>query len=199
MEEVYKTIKGHRKYSISDKGNVMNFFDKVIKPRLNDKGYYRISLIEDDGRKLKTHYIHRLVAEAFIPNPDNKPFIDHIDNNPLNNNVNNLRWCTPQENSFNTSLRKTSTSGYKGVSYDKKSDKWRAKIGFNNKIIHLGSFQTKEEAVKTRANKAKELYGEFMNECEKVREEIKLIKDEKEKELEEMRLLEYELDRIIKG
>ena len=43
-------------------------------------------------------YIHRLVAQAFIPNPDNKPYIDHIDGNPANNNVDNLRWCTQKEN-----------------------------------------------------------------------------------------------------
>jgi hypothetical protein len=86
-----------------------------------------------------------------------------------------------------------------GISFIPKSRKFQTSIKINGKWKYLGMFNSYEEAVKARAKKAKELYGEFMNECEKVREEIKLIKDEKEKELEEMRLLEEELDRIIKG
>ena len=69
--------------------------------------------VKRDGKLLdlthrKTHYIqvnnlyvHRMVAELFIPNPDNKPFIDHIDGNKHNNHVNNLRWVTQQENCHN--------------------------------------------------------------------------------------------------
>ena len=67
----------------------------------NKDNYYRI--------KYKQHilYVHRLVAETFIPNPDNKPCIDHIDRDPTNNNVQNLRWATLQENQNNRSITLT--------------------------------------------------------------------------------------------
>ena len=62
---------------------------------LQPDGYYRIHI------RHKMYKVHRLVAETFIPNPDNKPLIDHIDRNPSNNDVSNLRWVTHQENMNN--------------------------------------------------------------------------------------------------
>lgn len=70
--------------------------EHVLKFANNGRGYLFVTL-HQDGRDQK-FYIHRLVASAFIPNPQNKPFINHIDNNPLNNNIENLEWCTHQEN-----------------------------------------------------------------------------------------------------
>lgn len=61
---------------------------------LNNRGYYSV------GIKRKTHMVHRLVAKAFIPNPDNKAFVNHIDGNKLNNRMDNLEWCTVQENNL---------------------------------------------------------------------------------------------------
>lgn len=65
--------------------------------------YYRVSLSKNNKRKLL--YAHRLVADAFIPNPYNYPFIDHIDRNGHNNNVSNLRWCTQKMNMNNENTR----------------------------------------------------------------------------------------------
>jgi hypothetical protein len=66
---------------------------KLRKPRITTYGYSSIDLT--DGKKnTKTFLVHRLVAFAFIPNPDNYPFINHKDENPLNNSVDNLEWCT---------------------------------------------------------------------------------------------------------
>lgn len=77
--------------------------EKILSPGIKDTGYYNVSLFVDNIGK--THKVHRLVAEAFIPNPDNKPFIDHIDANRLNNRVENLRWVTPTENNANPIFR----------------------------------------------------------------------------------------------
>lgn len=82
-------------YSISEEGNVRN--DKrntLLKGFTNSKGYLRVSI---HG---KYQFIHRLVANAFIPNPDNKPQVNHKDTDKLNNNKSNLEWMTNIENTI---------------------------------------------------------------------------------------------------
>lgn len=77
----------------------------LIARNIGDTGYEKTTLYINGEKVYVT--IHRLVAEAFIPNPENKPFVDHIDGNRANNNVSNLRWVTPEENA-NNDLTKTS-------------------------------------------------------------------------------------------
>ena len=72
-------------------------FSSVLLVQINDRGYARVSLYKND-RKKKAYKVHKLVAEAFIPNPENKPEIDHIDGIKNNNNVCNLEWVTHAEN-----------------------------------------------------------------------------------------------------
>ena len=93
--------------------------------------------------KKEKHYtirIHRLVALAFIPNLNNKKTVDHIDNVKSNNNINNLRWATKNEQAMNVGISKRNTSGYKGVEWNKQTNKWRACITINGNTIHLGFF-----------------------------------------------------------
>lgn len=108
VEEVWKDIPEHPKYQISSLGRIKSIEriiscfqykkvkpEKILKTCLSDTGYRQISL---DNKRL---YIHRLVAQAFLPNPENKPEIDHIDTNRTNNSISNLRWVTRSENNRN--------------------------------------------------------------------------------------------------
>ena len=85
-------------YLISNLGRIKNLkTGNIIVPDREEKGYRRLT-IKVNGKK-KHYAVHRLVAIAFIPNPENKPQIDHIDNDKSNNRVDNLRWCSNKENS----------------------------------------------------------------------------------------------------
>ena len=92
-----KEIEGWEDYTIDINGNVFSKRkNKYLKPIKNKCGYYNISLNKNKHRKECS--IHRLVAETFIPNPNNYPVVNHIDGNKSNNNVDNLEWCTYKHN-----------------------------------------------------------------------------------------------------
>ena len=191
MEE-FKIIQEFENYSVSNLGCVKN--DKtniILKPYYTTKGYRIVKLNNKNQR------IHRLVALAFIPNPDNKLYVDHIDNNPQNNNMNNLRWCTQQENQQNKKIKINNTSGYKGVCYSKKNKKWNAYITINYKNISLGYFVRVEDAIIARYKKAKEIQGEFINEIETNQYNIALLKKQKQQELREIKELEKKLETVL--
>ena len=87
-------------YKVSSEGQVFSVLKNKIKEMWADKnGYLKVGLYR--GIKGQQKSVHRLVAQAFIPNPENKPEIDHIDTNPTNNAVYNLRWVTRYENRHN--------------------------------------------------------------------------------------------------
>ena len=84
-------------YKVSKDGQVMSVRkNKTIKPWLNIYGYYSVRLHKDGNRR--TAFVHRLIAQAFIPNPDNKSEVNHIDGNKLNNDISNLEWVSHREN-----------------------------------------------------------------------------------------------------
>ena len=96
--EIRKPIEGFWNYEVSTWGRVFNRkTGKAITPEVHDKGYLRVDLFDADG--VRHHKkVHRLVAEAFIPNVFNKPQVNHIDGNNQNNSVTNLEWVTNEEN-----------------------------------------------------------------------------------------------------
>lgn len=95
-----RDIKGFENYySVSDDGKVYSKIrKKYLKLNYKKNGYVYVSLQVNNIKITKR--AHRLVAEAFIQNPDNKPFVNHIDGNKSNNNVKNLEWVTGKENNI---------------------------------------------------------------------------------------------------
>lgn len=84
-------------YGITSCGRVWSYENKCfLKPSINKKGYQRVNLYKNG--KLKSFLVHRLVAEAYIPNPNNLPEVDHIDNDKNHNYVNNLQWLSHKDN-----------------------------------------------------------------------------------------------------
>ncbi len=98
--EQWLHIKGFLNYQVSTFGRVRNIrTGRFLKGRPTNKGYMRVDLCKGDGSKPVPRYIHRLVGEAFIDNPNNLPCINHKDENPSNNCVWNLEWCDYKYNS----------------------------------------------------------------------------------------------------
>lgn len=93
-----QVIKDYPNYEITTSGKVISSYKKGIElvPRVNKGGYLYVNLYNENGRKTKK--IHRLVAETFIPNPQNLPQVNHKDGNKLNNHIENLEWCNQSYN-----------------------------------------------------------------------------------------------------
>jgi len=120
----------------------------------NNSGY-AISRVS----KNRQIFLHRLILK-----PDKNYYVDHIDGNPLNNKRDNLRICTHQQNMINRKIGVDNKSGIKGVDWDSKRNKWRARIQVKKKSKHLGYFSSKEEAKKARINAELIYYGEYRRE-----------------------------------
>jgi hypothetical protein len=147
MKEEWKNIPGYEGlYQVSTFGNIksLNYLntgkERLLKKVINRSGYYYIGLSKNGNRKL--FKVHQLVVMAFL---DHKPdgtmnvVVNHIDNNPLNNNVANLELVT---NRYNLTCHKTDP----GLTLNNKTNKWGVRLKINNKTIYLGSFDDKNEA-----------------------------------------------------
>lgn len=108
--EIWKIIEEFNNYEVSNYGRVRrkkcvivysngavtNYKEKIVKQQLNKGIYLRVTFSQNNIQK--RFQVHRLVAKYFIENPENKPCVNHIDGNGMNNNVSNLEWCTYSEN-----------------------------------------------------------------------------------------------------
>lgn len=138
---------------------------------LNARGGYAIVdkecayLAQDNWRKTPFGYairskdkvlLHRLLLKA-----QKGQVVDHKDGNPLNNTLSNIRFCTQAENSKNQKIKKNNTSGYKGVYFDKRSNRFVARVKHNYKSYFAGHFESAREGAKAYNNLANKLHGKF--------------------------------------
>lgn len=143
----WRGVPGYEKdYEVSTTGDVRSLnFNRtgivwLLRPQENTSGYFQVNLSK------RLHCVHRLVALAFIPNPNGLPEVDHIDRNKANNNVTNLRWVTLSQNRINVPGR--SSTGYKYIS--KHICGYQVRITHNRKRIICKCTKTLEEAIKLR-------------------------------------------------
>ena len=138
-------IQGFEDYLIYEDGRVFSKKrNRFLKHQNHNDGYKIISLYKNN--KHKYFKIHRLIAEYYIPNPENKPEVDHINRIRDDNRIENLRWVTSSENQQNRGMPNTNTSGHKYISYNKFGDRWVFKKTINGKLTRK-YFKTIEEAL----------------------------------------------------
>ena len=158
MQEIWKDVPNYEgMYQVSNLGNVKSLSreifnhlgsyiseEKIMKQHIN-QGYKRVNLSKNN--KLKNIKVHQLVAMAFLnhtPDGTHKLVVDHINNDPLDNRLENLQIITNRHNASKDKLNYTSR--YTGVFWDKERNKWQTKIHVNGKTIFLGRFSSEHEA-----------------------------------------------------
>ena len=149
MDEVWKDIEGYEGlYQVSNTGQVrsLNYLHtgevKPLKQGTDGNGYKRVSLYKDG--KSKTCRVHRLVAMAFILNPNNYKEVNHKDENPSNNNVNNLEWCTNEYNVNYGTRTKRASESLKGKPH---SEETKKKISESLKGKYKGKDHPKSKSI----------------------------------------------------
>lgn len=150
MEEIYKDIEGYEGlYQVSNLGNVKSLVnnkgiarEKILKPFINSKGYKRVELSKNKTSKI--YSVHRLVANALLPNTHNYPCVNHKDENCENNNVENLEWCSYKYNcNFGTRNERAGKAISKSMTNNKKISKAVCAYKGGELVI---TFQSTQEA-----------------------------------------------------
>ena len=163
--EIYAPIKGFPDYLVTNKGRVLSLKDnngkrriKDLKPGKTKDGYYYVNLYKNGKQYHKT--VHRLVAQAFIPNPENKPQVNHIDEDKINNHALNLEWLTCKENNnhgtHNERVSKTNTG--KKLSEETKTKMSKSKKGLNHPRA--------KSVIAFKINGCEIKYYKYISECE---------------------------------
>lgn len=149
VKSVFREIKRKNGYPITTEERLLKLTPHCVYK------YLCVGLGERGSKK--TYKVHRLVATAFIPNPRQLPFVNHINGCRTDNSIQNLEWVTLRENSCHGVLGKNKTSRFLGVSYDPVNKKWVAATYFEGKSIHIGRFLTEDEAHFAHIKKSEEL------------------------------------------
>lgn len=140
LQLVWRPVVGYEKfYKVSCIGDVYSLRqNKLLKPHPDRKGYLKVKLYGAQSEKLSTR-VHRLVAYAFLPNPQSLPEVNHIDYNKLNNHYSNLEWCTTKHN-VNHSFKTFSKEFIKGRTKNRVlPSRLGAKNSFAKKVINEGT------------------------------------------------------------
>ena len=116
----------------------------------NGQGYLRGQML---GKYLFAHRVAYAHSHGAWPEQE----VDHINHNPSDNRICNLRECSHQDNNRNQSIRSDNSSGHTGVHWDKKGKHWQARITKNGRYVNLGCFETKGQAIRARAKASREL------------------------------------------
>jgi hypothetical protein len=142
--ELYRKVKTNRNIKIGAKAGY-----------LNKSGYVITSI---NGKLYFNHRIIFLMFHGYLPE-----FIDHIDNNPLNNQIENLREATSTQNQYNRLIQKNNTSGVKGVSWNTQKQKWHVQLRINNKLKYFGRYYDLEVAKFVAETMRYKYHGAFAN------------------------------------
>ena len=156
---MFKIIPNYENYEINECGVIRIVKTKKIKKqRIGKDNYYKINLYKDG--KSKTFRVHRLVAELFIPNPNNYPIVNHIDGNKLNNHINNLEWCTYSENTKHAYDRNLGNMKETQLRASKLgAEKSKKKIAVYKDGIYIDTYESKQDCAKALNVNEKTVYN----------------------------------------
>lgn len=152
------TLKGlrklcHDKLYIEDDGNLYWLHNSKLAGWEDETGYLHIRL---SGKLYLAHRLHYLMVYGDLPD-----LIDHIDRNPRNNHISNLRAADKRVNAINTGLPNNNKSGVKGVCWHEAGQKWTAQIKDKGVKIHLGSYAKLQGAIEARLKAEEDLWGDI--------------------------------------
>ena len=146
----FKILEEFPNYEIYKNGDIFNTKTNFkLCGTIENNGYRRFSLSNKDGKRKNMRH-HRLLAQTFLENPNNYKQVDHIDNNKLNNNLENLRFCSQSLNSTNREHYSHKKNGapekrFKYVNWHKRDKQWEGNIAVNGKNIYIGTSDNDEE------------------------------------------------------